>query len=75
MGIPFATEIRNAMVLTAVLSRLNSGPYTASRTLFVLAGRHEPLRRLEVNGRGGPVAAILHVEVRAALPRPTTGCA
>jgi hypothetical protein len=43
--------------------------------LFVLAGRHEPPRRLEVNGRGGPVAAILHVEVRAALPRPTTGCA
>jgi hypothetical protein len=43
--------------------------------MFVLAGRHEAPRRLEVNGRGVPVAAILHVAVRAAPPRPTTGCA
>jgi GABA permease len=60
MGIPFAAEIMNAVVLTAVLSCLNSGLYTASRMLFVLAGRHEaPRRLLEVNGRGVPVAAIL----------------
>jgi GABA permease len=60
MGIPFAAEIMNAVVLTAVLSCLNSGLYTASRMLFVLAGRHEaPRRLLDVNGRGVPVAAIL----------------
>jgi GABA permease len=75
MGVPFAAEIRNAVVLTAVLSCLNSGPYTALRMLFVLAGRHEAPRRFEVNGRASPVAAILHVAVRAAPPRPTTGCA
>jgi GABA permease len=60
MGIPFAADIMNAVVLTAVLSRLNSGLYTTSRILFVLAGRHEaPRRLLEVNSRGVPVAAIL----------------
>ena len=38
MGIPYADHIMNAVVLTAVLSCLNSGLYTASRMLFVLAG-------------------------------------
>lgn len=53
MGIPFTAEIMNAVVLIAVLSCLTSGLYTASRMLFVLAGRHEaPRRLLEVNGRG-----------------------
>ena len=36
----------NAVVLTAVLSCLNSGLYTASRMLFVLADRHEAPARL-----------------------------
>src|SRR6478609_5527892 len=36
MGIPYADQIMNAVVLTAVLSCLNSGMYTASRMLFVL---------------------------------------
>jgi GABA permease len=35
MGIPYAATIMNAVVLTAVLSCLNSGLYTASRMLFV----------------------------------------
>ena len=41
MGIPFADHLMNAVVLTAVLSCLNSGLYTASRMLFVLAARRE----------------------------------
>jgi GABA permease len=50
----------NAVVLTAVLSCLNSGLYTASRMLFVLAARREaPMRLITVNGRGVPVWAIL----------------
>jgi GABA permease len=60
MGIPYAADIMNAVVLTAVLSCLNSGLYTASRMLFVLAARREaPLKLITVNGRGVPVWAIL----------------
>src|SRR6478736_6518467 len=60
MGIPFAADVMNAVVLTAVLSCLNSGLYTASRMLFVLAGRREaPMALITVNGRGVPVWAIL----------------
>jgi GABA permease len=60
MGIPGAADLMNAVVLTAVLSCLNSGLYTASRMLFVLAARREaPLRLITVNGRGVPVWAIL----------------
>ncbi|BBY28681.1 amino acid permease [Mycolicibacterium sediminis] len=60
MGIPYADDIMNAVVLTAVLSCLNSGMYTASRMLFVLAARREaPARLVEVTRRGVPAAAIL----------------
>ncbi len=60
MGIPAADHIMNAVVLTAVLSCLNSGLYTASRMLFVLAARREaPVQLIRVNSRGVPVAAIL----------------
>ena len=60
MGIPYADDIMNAVVLTAVLSCLNSGLYTASRMLFVLAARREaPMRLITVNRRGVPVWAIL----------------
>jgi GABA permease len=60
MGIPYADHIMNAVVLTAVLSCLNSGLYTASRMLFVLAARREaPMRLITVNARGVPVWAIL----------------
>ncbi len=60
MGIPYADQIMNAVVLTAVLSCLNSGLYTASRMLFVLAARREaPMRLITVNSRGVPVRAIL----------------
>jgi GABA permease len=60
MGIPAADHIMNAVVLTAVLSCLNSGLYTASRMLFVLAARREaPLQLIRVNARGVPTPAIL----------------
>jgi GABA permease len=60
MGLPYVDHVMNFVVLTAVLSCLNSGLYTASRVLFVLAGRREaPAKLVEVNRRGVPVAAIL----------------
>jgi GABA permease len=50
----------NAVVLTAVLSCLNSGLYTASRMLFVLAGRREaPASLVNVSRKGVPANAIL----------------
>jgi GABA permease len=60
MGIPAAPDIMNAVVLTAVLSCLNSGIYTASRVLLSLS-RHgdAPLSLLAINRRGVPVKAIL----------------
>ena len=48
MGLPYADHIMNAVVLTAVLSCLNSGMYTASRMLFVLAARREAPLQLVV---------------------------
>jgi GABA permease len=60
MGVPAAGHIMNAVVLTAVLSCLNSGLYTASRMLFVLAARGEaPMRMVKVGRRGVPYTAIL----------------
>ncbi|HYP46134.1 MAG TPA: amino acid permease [Propionibacteriaceae bacterium] len=60
LGIPGADHIMNAVVLTAVLSCLNSGLYTASRMLFVLAARREaPVGLMSVNKRGVPMPAIL----------------
>ena len=60
MGIPYADHIMNAVVLTAVLSCLNSGMYTASRMLFVLAARREaPPQLVRVTHRGVPANAIL----------------
>lgn len=60
IGIPGADHIMNAVVLTAVLSCLNSGLYTASRMLFVLAARREaPVSLIRVTHRGVPAPAIL----------------
>ncbi len=60
MGLPYADHVMNAVVLTAVLSCLNSGLYTASRMLFVLAGRREaPARLVNVSKKGVPANAIL----------------
>ena len=59
MNIPGAADIMNAVVLTAVLSCLNSGLYTSSRMLFVLAARREaPMTLMTVNRKGVPAWAI-----------------
>ena len=59
MNIPGAADIMNAVVLTAVLSCLNSGLYTSSRMLFVLAARREaPMTLMTVNKKGVPAWAI-----------------
>ncbi|MGW5396512.1 amino acid permease [Streptomyces sp. NPDC003952] len=60
IGIAHAGQIMNVIVLTAVLSCLNSGLYTASRMAFSLGERGDaPKAFAKVNKRGVPVAAIL----------------
>ncbi|MCF3165864.1 amino acid permease [Streptomyces californicus] len=60
IGIPHAGQVMDFIVLTAVLSCLNSGLYTASRMAFSLGERGDaPKSFAKVNGRGVPQAAIL----------------
>jgi GABA permease len=60
IGIPHAGQIMNVIVLTAVLSCLNSGLYTASRMAFSLGRRGDAPRSFtRVDKRGVPRAAIL----------------
>lgn len=60
MGVPGVAQIMNAVVLTAVLSALNSGVYAASRMLFALTGRGDAPKGLAKLSRNGvPVRAIL----------------
>ncbi|BAL25448.1 gamma-aminobutyrate transport protein, RpoS-dependent, APC family [Azoarcus sp. KH32C] len=60
MGIPAAAQIMNAIVLTAVLSALNSGLYASSRMLFALTRRGDAPKGLAKLSRNGvPVRAIL----------------
>src|SRR6204780_3050573 len=60
MGIPAAAHIMNAVVLTAVLSALNSGLYASSRMLFALT-RHgdAPHALAKLSRNGVPIRAIL----------------
>ncbi|MFG3255079.1 amino acid permease [Streptomyces sp. NPDC048172] len=60
IGIPHAGQVMNVIVLTAVLSCLNSGLYTASRMAFSLGKRGDAPRSFaRTNARGVPQAAIL----------------
>ncbi|MGR8010546.1 amino acid permease [Streptomyces hypolithicus] len=60
IGIPHAGQIMNVIVLTAVLSCLNSGLYTASRMAFSLGRRGDAPKAFAVtNKQGVPRAAIL----------------
>ncbi|MFG2138968.1 amino acid permease [Streptomyces sp. NPDC048650] len=60
IGIAHAGQIMNVIVLTAVLSCLNSGLYTASRMAFSLGQRGDaPKAFARTNSRGVPQAAIL----------------
>jgi GABA permease len=60
IGVPAAANIMNAVILTAVLSALNSGLYVSSRMLLALT-RHgdAPQMLAQVNRHGTPVRAIL----------------
>ncbi len=60
MGIPFASVAMEIVVITAVLSSLNSCLYITSRTLFALGRFHDaPKKWTTVNKRGVPTWAIL----------------
>ena len=60
MGIPAASHIMNAVVLTAVLSALNSGLYASSRMLFALTQHGDAPRGLTKLGSNGvPARAII----------------
>ncbi|MFE7229775.1 amino acid permease [Streptomyces sp. NPDC002405] len=60
LGIPHAGQIMNFIVLTSVLSCLNSGLYTASRMAFSLGERGDaPKAFARTTRRGVPMAAIV----------------
>jgi GABA permease len=60
LGIPAAANIMNAVVLTAVLSALNSGLYASSRMLMALSRKGDAPRVLSrLSGNGVPILAIL----------------
>ncbi|MGJ5751425.1 gamma-aminobutyrate:proton symporter (AAT family) [Streptomyces puniciscabiei] len=60
LGIPDAGQIMKVIILTSVLSCLNSGLYTASRMAFSLGQRGDaPKAFARTTSRGVPMAAIL----------------
>lgn len=59
LGVPGATGIMDAVVLTAVLSCLNSGIYSSSRMLYAMARRGEAPNVLARTSTGGvPVWSV-----------------
>ncbi|MGE5703419.1 MAG: amino acid permease [Clostridia bacterium] len=60
VGIPGAATIMNLVVLTSVLSCLNSGLYTSSRMIYSMALQgNAPKAFLKVSKKGVPVRAVL----------------
>jgi GABA permease len=60
LRIPSATTVMSLVILTAVLSALNSGLFASSRMLMALARRRDaPAALARLDRRGVPVAAIL----------------
>jgi GABA permease len=60
IGVPAGASIMNAVILTAVLSALNSGLYASSRMLLAMTRRGDaPAVLAQVNRQGVPVRAIL----------------
>ncbi|WP_108955311.1 amino acid permease [Streptomyces fragilis] len=60
LGIPYAGEVMNFIILTSVLSCLNSGLYTASRMAFSLGQRGDAPKSFATTTRNGvPRVAIL----------------
>ncbi|BAU28261.1 gamma-aminobutyrate:proton symporter (AAT family) [Aneurinibacillus soli] len=59
IGIPAAAQIMNVVVLTSVLSCLNSALYTNSRMLYALAQKGDaPKSLLKLSARGIPSRAV-----------------
>ncbi|MQS45030.1 amino acid permease [Lactobacillus salsicarnum] len=59
IGLPFAGDLMNFVVLTAILSAANSGLYASTRMLWSLA--HEnmiPMKYAKTNSRGVPMIAL-----------------
>ncbi|MEK4029145.1 MULTISPECIES: amino acid permease [Bacillaceae] len=60
IGIPYAADIMNFVILTALLSVANSGLYAATRMLYSLSGEKMASPALgRVNKRGVPMNALL----------------
>jgi AAT family amino acid transporter/GABA permease len=60
MHVPWAGTVMSAIILTAVLSCLNSAFYVSSRVLFILADRGDaPQSLVRLNSRRVPVASVL----------------
>jgi GABA permease len=60
LRIPAAATVMSLVILTAVLSALNSGLFASSRMLMALAGRGDaPAAASRLDQRGVPVSAIL----------------
>jgi GABA permease len=60
LRVPAAATVMSLVILTAVLSALNSGLFASSRMLMALAGRGDaPAAASRLDKRGVPVAAIL----------------
>ena len=58
--VPAAAQIMNGVILTAVLSALNSGLFASSRMIMALARRGDAPRGIaRINQRGVPVNAIV----------------
>ncbi|MEN2741462.1 amino acid permease [Microbacterium sp. X-17] len=64
LHLPAAATVMDVVVLTSVLSCLNSGLYTASRMLFSLAGRGDaPASFCRTSASGTPRVAVLAATV------------
>ena len=60
MHVPWAPQIMSAIILTAVLSCLNSAFYVSSRVMFILADRGDaPQALVKLNVRRVPVVSVL----------------
>ena len=60
MHVPWAGNIMSVIILTAVLSCLNSAFYVSSRVLFILADRGDaPQSLVKLNARRVPVVSVL----------------
>lgn len=59
VGIPYAADVMNFVILTAILSAANSGLYASSRMLWSLADKGTIPRSLSaINRRGVPMNAL-----------------